>query len=413
MTEKGQKHRRRIIITAVVIAALLVGSATITAYAMSARTVIIRDDDQTQTLTTTREDAIEILQARNIALGNDDFLDLGEFSAESDCIIRIYRAKEIILEDGENVRRLRAAGTVQRLLQLNEVVLKERDTLNCMRTDLLVDGMHIVVSRAFDIAVLDGGKSQSVTLTEGTVAEALAECKLALAGDDYVEPAPLTPLEPGMTIHVNRVAYRERKTESAIDFAKISKKSASLDLGKTKIEQAGVKGKLETLYQDKYINGKKVESIQLKETVLQKPVAEIKLVGTKAAKLRAGAIPISELAQPASLRVDGSGIPSNYREVIVGTAKAYAGDPTTAVGIKPKPGYIAVDPEQIPYGSQLWIVSNDGKYVYGYAVAADTGGFVKKQSCTVDLFMNSESECNQWGHRGVTIYVLDLPPVKF
>ena len=43
---------------------------------------------------------------------------------------------------------------------------------------------------------------------------------------------------------------------------------------------------------------------------------------------------------------------------------------------------------------------------YGYAIAADTGGFVKKGKFTVDLFMNSESECVQWGARDVVIYVL-------
>ena len=53
----------------------------------------------------------------------------------------------------------------------------------------------------------------------------------------------------------------------------------------------------------------------------------------------------------------------------------------------------------------MWIVSTDG-IVYGYAIAADTGGFVKKGKFTVDLFMNTESECIQWGSRDVVIYIL-------
>ena len=40
------------------------------------------------------------------------------------------------------------------------------------------------------------------------------------------------------------------------------------------------------------------------------------------------------------------------------------------------------------------------------AVAEDTGGFAKKGYYTVDLYMNSNSQCRQWGDRGVTIYVL-------
>jgi len=36
-------------------------------------------------------------------------------------------------------------------------------------------------------------------------------------------------------------------------------------------------------------------------------------------------------------------------------------------------GTVAVDPDVIPYGTKLYITSTDGKFVYGYAVATDTG----------------------------------------
>ena len=90
----------------------------------------------------------------------------------------------------------------------------------------------------------------------------------------------------------------------------------------------------------------------------------------------------------------------------ISRTKAYYGDKGTASGRKPMPGHIAVDPKQFPYGTELYIVSLDGKYIYGYCIAADTGGFVKTNGCTVDLFMNTIEECYSWGHRGVRIYVL-------
>ena len=70
------------------------------------------------------------------------------------------------------------------------------------------------------------------------------------------------------------------------------------------------------------------------------------------------------------------------------------------------PGHIAVDPKQFPYGTEMWIVSTDGKYVYGYAIAADTGGFVQQKTFTVDLYMHSYEEACRWGARQVRIYVL-------
>ena len=79
----------------------------------------------------------------------------------------------------------------------------------------------------------------------------------------------------------------------------------------------------------------------------------------------------------------------------------------TATGSSVRPGVVAVDPREIPYGTEMWIVSSDGKYVYGFARAEDTGGFVHfRNGATVDLYMNSYEECCNWGWRGVKIYIL-------
>ena len=40
-------------------------------------------------------------------------------------------------------------------------------------------------------------------------------------------------------------------------------------------------------------------------------------------------------------------------------------------------GTVAVDPKVIPLGTALYIVTDDGEYIYGYCIAEDTGGAVK------------------------------------
>ena len=69
-------------------------------------------------------------------------------------------------------------------------------------------------------------------------------------------------------------------------------------------------------------------------------------------------------------------------------------------------GTIAVDPKQIPYGTKLWITSADGKFVYGYAVAVDTGAFVQRGSALADLYMGSYQEACWFGRRTLNIYVI-------
>ena len=411
MKKKSKPHRKQIAAAAAALATVLLFSATITAYAVNSRTVLILDDDKQISLTTTKSDVYDILRIAQITLGNDDYVDPTNFSAEGDCVLRIYRAKRLWLEDENGPRQIVGAGWVGRLLEEQGVTLGERDKLNHDPSERLADGMEVVVSRAFDVVLRDYGRDYSLTLTEGTVGQALELCGLTLQGEDFVEPETDTELSPGMTIKVSRVEWKERRATLAIDYEKEIKKSDKMDLGMEKVEQKGVKGEKEAVFSDKYINGKRVDSVVMQESILRQPVKEIKTVGTRVAKLTAGATPISLLTPPSSLEiVDGR--PTHYLSSVTGVAKAYHGDASTASGLRPMPGHIAVDPKQFPYGTKLWVVSNDGKYVYGYAIAADTGGFVATNGCMVDLYMPNEAMCRQWGARGVTVYVLDEPRMQ-
>ena len=76
----------------------------------------------------------------------------------------------------------------------------------------------------------------------------------------------------------------------------------------------------------------------------------------------------------------------------------------TATGTLCRVGAIAVDPKVIPYGTRMYIVTNDGRYVYGIAVAEDCGGAIKGNR--VDLYFNTDAECRAFGIRNCTIYFL-------
>lgn len=75
----------------------------------------------------------------------------------------------------------------------------------------------------------------------------------------------------------------------------------------------------------------------------------------------------------------------------------------TASGTTVHVGVVAVDRSVLPLGTKVYVVSNDGKYVYGFAVAEDTG--VRGNS--IDLYMDTNRECIQFGVRECTVYILD------
>lgn len=97
---------------------------------------------------------------------------------------------------------------------------------------------------------------------------------------------------------------------------------------------------------------------------------------------------------------------NNYKEVYTMMSTAYAGDTITYMGTTPVRdpdgiSTIAVDPSIIPLGSKVYISG------YGLAIASDTGGLIKGNR--IDLFLNSEDECINWGVQTVSLYLIAYP----
>ncbi len=116
---------------------------------------------------------------------------------------------------------------------------------------------------------------------------------------------------------------------------------------------------------------------------------------------------VSKFDVPDWLKLDENGVPVEYSDAISGKSCAYTAEPDAlmSTGKTVFQGYVAVDPDIIPYGSELYIIAEDGE-VYGYAIAADTGYSVSVGDIIVDLFMDEYDDCIQWGAKNVTIYIL-------
>lgn len=80
------------------------------------------------------------------------------------------------------------------------------------------------------------------------------------------------------------------------------------------------------------------------------------------------------------------------------TAYTFSGQ-LSYIGLQEREGLIAVDPQQIPLGSHLFVPG------YGYGIAGDTGGRIK--SARVDLFMINYRQAIDFGVRDVNVFVLD------
>lgn len=399
-------------VVALILALAVLCAGTAFAAAPSLYVVDIYDGSEITRVETTKTDAYEIVKQAEIDLSEKDKLSLDAFVPGEDSVLTIYRAAAVtfVRLNGETVYTV-CAGTVADLLTELSVTVEEGQLVSLPTATVLKDGMTVKITNAYHASVTADAVQQTLLLGEGTVKDALQKAGITLGENDEVSPSLDSALYDNVNITVYRVEYTERTVNETIHFAKKTEKSSALYKGQSEILQAGANGEKTVTYRDKIVDGVRVSSEAISETVLTEAVPQITAVGTKqkaiaVASLRNGGTPISELTAPETLQiVDGA--PTQYSKIITGKAAAYTAAPgsKTASGRAVKPGYIAVNPNQIPYGSKLWIVSTDG-IVYGYAIAADTGGFVKKGKFTVDLFMNTEAECRQWGSRDVVIYVL-------
>lgn len=399
-------------LSAVVLVLALLFAGTAFAAAPDAYAVDIYDGSEITRVETSKTDPYEIVKQAAISLSEDDKLALSGFVPGEDCTITIYRAAEVAFENADgNIVYTVCAGTVSDLLAELSVTVGADQLVSVPTDTVLQDGMTVKLTNAYHVRVLADENTMNLFIGEGTVADALKEANVTLDADDEVSPALDSPLYENLSVTVYRVTYAEHTEEKAIPFAKQTVKSSAMYKGESEVTQAGVNGKKRVTYRDKLVDGVRQSSEAISETVLKEAVPQITAVGTRqkavaVASLRNNGKPISELTPPDSLKIE-NGAPTQYSKIITGKAAAYTASPSakTASGRTVKPGYIAVNPAQIPYGTKMWIVSTDG-IVYGYAIAADTGGFVKRGKFTVDLFMNSESQCNRWGSRDVVIYVL-------
>ncbi len=408
----SRKNAVRVMALIIAIAVLCAG----TAFAATSETYIVDvyEGSQVTRVETSSEDAYSVVAEADINLSDNDKLILKDFTVGEDSRIIVCRASNVKFVNADGtVENIVFAGTVAELIEQQGVVLSDKLISSVNVKAVVTNDLEVKILNSYDLTINVDNEKKFVKSTAKTVGEVLSEQGIVLDSDDEVVPTADTALSNEMVIDVLRVEYVTRESEETIEFTSTTKYSSAMLKGTKKVTQEGQNGTKTVVYKDKVVNGIVESSEVQSETVTKKPVTKITTVGTLTkssglgnSKIEKNGKPISELVMPSKYTIGENNVPINYKYKITGRAAAYCQPGgKTATGKAVMPGRVAVNPKQIPYGTEMWIVSNDG-VVYGYAVAEDTGGFAKKGYYTVDLYMNSNKQCRQWGDRGVTIYVL-------
>lgn len=309
-----------------------------------------------------------------------------------------FRSNVFINDNGVTTEGKTNLTGVYEILEEQGIAVSEFDSVKLTWND---KNTYIDITRAFDVYVTADGKTVTVPVLGGTAADAIEKAGITLGAFDELSCAKSSPLTEGMEIKVIRIEYKEREETVTVPFETEYVDNTNKVIGYEKTLVNGSDGECLNVWQDKYVDGKLAGSKLVSETVITETVNEKIEIGT------ACAAPYAKMDDPSALKlVDG--VPENYTRIISGKATAYSAKAgaKTASGRKAVVGTVAVNPNVIPYGSELYIVSQDRKYVYGYAIAADTGLGMMEGTVAADLFCASYADSCRWGAHYVDIFVI-------
>ena len=269
------------------------------------------------------------------------------------------------------------------------------------------DGAEITVQRSQTITIDYCGEAMEVSTYGETLESLLNRLGLvATHGTNEVSLPLSTATYDGMHVTVTHVMRKQQTYTQEIPFETTYCYDPTLPAGQEQIKVAGVMGQTQITASVVYKNSMETSRKVLSEAVLETPIEQIVVVGTGEQVGTKGNGPA--IGNGVIVTADGEVLRYSHSDIFKTTAYTHTDegcDMITATGTTVRVGTVAVDPTVIPYGTRMFIVSNDGAYVYGISTAEDCGGGVKGKH--IDLYHPTEDECWAYGVRSATVYFLD------
>ena len=301
---------------------------------------------------------------------------------------------------GGSVRILTAATDLSTVLkQADTPPLGENDRAVWTQTD---DGEQLDIQRAYTVSVTADGATQDVVTTGATTAELLAQAGLTWTEDDLLTPAADEAVPEGGSVTLQRVSYVDY-SQNVVVPTEIEEVPTSLFYKKqseTVTVQEGSGGLDTVYYRETWIDGTLAATDEIgRETQIGMVPTLQKVYGEK--------VPVSQFVGPEI--VDGAPVEGVAEVYTNQRSTGYSASATAkgASGRRLTYGTVAINPSIIPYGSLLYITSDDGAFVYGYAYAADTGAALMQGTAFIDLYYETYDESVDSAVIPVTVYVLD------
>ncbi|MBQ5321097.1 MAG: G5 domain-containing protein [Oscillospiraceae bacterium] len=305
----------------------------------------------------------------------------------------VLSVKTVTITDENSVQVVHSfSRDPEKILSLYGYQLSEYDEIRAVSAER---NENIIIKRAFSVKVSADGETREVFTTGETVSSVLKRTGISLGEEDLINLSTTEYLTDSAEIEIKRVTYATEVLKESIPY-QINQRSTPLikRAGRVVVLTAGQNGTKETTVSRKLIDGQEVERTVINEAITSYPVTQVSLVG-------APGTAASNRALPAGITIQ-NGVPSSYKAVYEGRGTAYSAPNHRWLTL----GCVAVNLNLIPRGSILYVTSSDGSFVYGVAVAADTGSSLMAGHTLVDCFFPTYKESLWFGAKQMKVYVL-------
>lgn len=315
--------------------------------------------------------------------------------------VTVFAKTTYVITDGNTV-------TVHKSYETNPEKVLDHLGVQLGHTDKYVTqpswGRHeITIQRAKNVTVELYGQTVSIVSYDETVEALLHRMAVTVPKNGVVSPGMDALLYDGICVTVQTTFTVEESFTQPIAFDTVYVKTDYLPAGESVVLTEGTNGTAKCFGPVTYVNGKVTKQFAMSRITQTQPVDRLIAVGTGTGKAEPGA-PV--VGQNKLLTWDGQVLEFTHSDVFKATSyyRFPVDGEITAMGTHTRVGAIAVDPTVIPYWTKMYIVTQDGEYIYGVAVAEDCGTAIKGK--WVDLFYETYEEACKFGRRQVDIYFL-------
>ena len=225
-----------------------------------------------------------------------------------------------------------------------------------------------------------------VSTAKMTLAELLSQCEITLEEGEVPSISLDSVIAADTTITINKYEYKSETVSEEIPYESTVTETDLIPRGEKNYSQYGENGQANKYYTVEYINGQENSRTLDYEETVKYPVNEVYEEGVGGSFVGS----------------DGVTYSYSYRKVVPATYYNIEG--LTYLGTMADESVIAVDKDNIPLGTRLY-VKND-RYDFGVRVASDIGGHVDEWE--IDIWLSASNPYYSAFSREGYIYDMEI-----